>query len=538
LIEEIPEKSIREWKPTKRQEEFIALPSSFFEAFYGGAAGGGKSEILLLLPILKGYIQNPRFKGIIFRRTFPQLEESLIPRSREYYPSMGGKYNGQEHVWTFPPGSTVRFSYLDKDSDARDHDTAEYHYAAFDELTAFTEFMYRYITSRVRSSDPTLPALIRSASNPGNIGHAWVRARFVEPEKNGRKIILDKLTRQKRIFIPAKLTDNPYLTSADPNYENRLLILPEAERKAKIEGDWWTFTGQVFLEFRSIKYSDEPENALHVIPPFKVPEWWPRLLAIDWGYVHMMWAGLCALSPDERVFLIKEYTSKHEKIKVWGAKVAQMCQFENLVDAVMDPSAWQERGLEKTIYTQFTESSGIDIRRADHDRVAGKLNFHDFLRWDPRPSRYIPREGFDLERSHYILRMYGPQAQKDYEKMFLPEPKETNIPRLQIFNTCTELIKVIPNCVYDEKNPEDVAKMDGDDPYDGCRYLLQAVDQYYSGLMKEETRRNTVGAIINELEHTGDMTSYYRRMEFLEKRRGAEIIPIQRFRRRSSMRVL
>ena len=174
------------WKPHFKQERFLELPRACFEGFYGGAAGGGKSELLVAIPIVKGFYKHPSFHGVVFRRTFPQLEESLIPRSRELYQSVGGKYDKAKHVWSFPSGATIRFSHLDSDDDARKHDTAEYQYAAFDELTHFTEFMYTYITaSRVRSTIPEIPAMVRSASNPGNIGHAWVRKRFVEPAPQG-----------------------------------------------------------------------------------------------------------------------------------------------------------------------------------------------------------------------------------------------------------------------------------------------------------------------------------------------------------------
>jgi hypothetical protein len=120
------------------------------------------------------------------------------------------------------------------------------------------------------------------------------------------------------MFIPAKLTDNPHLMKADPDYITRLAILPFAERKAKLDGDWWTFSGQVFDEWRDKQMPDEPENALHVINPFSVPSWWPKVLAVDWGYEAMLWCGWFAIAPNKRIYLYQEYTSKREKIALLG----------------------------------------------------------------------------------------------------------------------------------------------------------------------------------------------------------------------------
>src|SRR5574340_522679 len=283
--------------------------------------------MIVMLPIVRQFHLNPNYHGIVFRRTFPELEESLLMVASKWYPYFGAKYNDQKHTWTFPSGAVQRFSYMQKDDDARSHDTAQYHYIGFDELTHFTEFQYTYMISRIRRSTTELPCIIRSASNPGNVGHSWVRKRFVEPWRQGYKALYDSTSKTYRIFIPSKATDNPHIMEADPNYINRLRLLPLVEQKAKIDGDWWAYAGQVFDEFRAIKYADEPENALHVCPEFAIPAWWPKFIAVDWGYAALMVAYWFAVSPDGRLFVYREYSAEKTKISTWAADLLRASQF-------------------------------------------------------------------------------------------------------------------------------------------------------------------------------------------------------------------
>lgn len=518
------------WRPTPIQEEFLKLPFSIFEAMFGGAAGGGKSEVLLFMPVVYNFIQNPRFHGCVFRRTFKQLEESLIPRSAEIYRPFGGEYNDSKHRWTFPSGARITLSHMQRVEDARQHDTNEYQYLGFDELTAFAEFQYLFLLSRVRSTDPSLPTIVRSATNPGNEGHTWVKKRFVVPAPYGRKIILDTVTKSKRIFIPAKLTDNPHLMEADPDYINRLRNLPLAEQKAKIDGDWDAFAGQAFDEFRDIKYPDEPENAIHTITPFNVPLWWPIVIAIDWGYTANTWVGWFAISPSNRVYLIQEFMERLAKIAVWGAQIARLSHGMNIVHVTMDPSAWQDRGDPKNIATQFYEASGLEPFPADRDRVSGRMLIHEYLRWKPRPQRQVPKEGYRPDLAQQILRTRGIKSFDEYRSLFVPEPEETNLPKLQIFNTCQNIISTIKAMANDEEKPNDVMPFDGDDPYDGFRYGLKAVDFYLSGLDEEAKIRTRLGNIMQHLEDTGDQTVYHRQMEKFEAE--TKVVPIRLFHRR------
>ena len=494
------------WRPHTRQERFIELPFEIFEALFGGAAGGGKTEILLMLPILYGWINHPRFKGLFLRRTFPELESEVIPRSKEFYTPWGAKYNEGKKRWTFPSGAIIQFGHVEEEKDVFKYDTAQYNYIAFDELTSFTEFIYTFLTSRCRSASAELPAVVRAATNPGNIGHNWVRRRFVEPAKDGNVLIHDEFTNTYRIFIPSKLTDNPYLLQNDPNYGNRLKILSEAERRAKLDGDWWTFTGQMF-SFREEPLHDEPPNAKHVIEPFEIPSYWPKVLAVDWGSTAMTICLFGAISPEGRIYIFEEYavngpedrpTKKNVKLAEWATELGFIAsgssafggEMTNLKDCVLDANAWEKKAdTDETIADQVMRYSGLAFRPADKgvgSRIAGVQLLHDLLRWEPKPTRQANVSQFSNENAERILRWAGLDAYKKYLQSFVDQPLETNLPRLQIFNTCKELIHILPILTIDKDNPNDVAEFNGDDPYDCLRYLIRAITAFLSMSVREQ----------------------------------------------------
>lgn len=534
-----------EWKPTKRQSDFCSIPDSVNEALYGGAAGGGKSEMLLLLPLVREFHQHPRFKGIIFRRTYPELEREMIIRSHEFYGSggAGARYSDQKKRWSFPSGAVLQFGYAEHEKDVRNYDTAEYNYMAFDELTSFTEFQYMYLAmSRVRSASDNLPAIVRSGTNPGNVGHSWCRKRFVEPHPKGNVILKESRVRDGRsvtvlrIFIPSFAQDNEYLMKNDPGYLDRLANLPAADRAAKLYGDWWTFEGQVFDDFRSSPFPDEPVEAQHVCKEFRIPDYWPRILSVDWGYSAATAAGWYAIDPSNgRIYKYREYCARRTSVASWGADIARLSQGEELIDAVLDPSAWGNRGDEFTLSEQIVKASGIQFRRADNDRIGGKILLQEYLRWRPKPPRHVPPEGFDIETAENLRRISGPKAYEEYINLFVPEVPETNLPKFQIFESCEETIKVIPLCVYkkptgesqQQGKKEDVQDFDGDDFYDETRYGLKACQHYLDVGAAEYKRVTEVARICSLSEQSGDINRFYRQMDRLDAKAEREQRPIR-----------
>lgn len=513
------------WRPNSgKQEVFLSIPDTIFEVLYGGAAGGGKSDAILMTPLVRQFYQIPTYHGIILRRTFKQLDDELIPRSQDWYKASGATWNDTKKRWKWSNGAIQDFGHAENEADIRNYDTAEYNFIGFDELTSFTEFQYIYLAStRCRSKDSRLPAIVRSGTNPGNIGHGWVRKRFVEPAREGFKILVDKVTGNKRMFIPALASDNPKLLEANPTYLRQLEMLPEAEKRAKLYGDWYTFTGQVFDEFRFAHMPGEPENALHVIPPINPPSYLPRILAIDWGYSANTVAGIYAAYPNKRAIKFKEYVTNHTKIAVWASEVAKMCQGENIKYFVLCRSGWQQRGDEQTIMQQIDEILypiiGVHPDKADNDRVGGKMLMHEYLRFVKRPERYaVDKSSYNKFQAEYILRNGGINAYNNYLAQFKDDIEDDSIlPKLRITSNCTETIKCIPLCVYDSKNPEDVAEFTGDDAYDETRYGIKALDHFYVMAGRNETEALKTVEVCQEYERTKDYNRFNNRMSYIEQ---------------------
>lgn len=522
-----------EFKPTYKQELFLSLPWSVKEGFYAGAVAAGKTDILLIYPAINRWFENPRFKGLFLRRTFPELKNEVIPRSRDYFQPLGGKFNKNDHVWEFESGALLFFGHCENEDDVHKYDSMQPNYVAFDELTSFTEWQYLYITlQRVRKSlhDIDLPAIVRSASNPGNIGHNWVRKRFIDPCPEGLKIVQGP-SGIKRIFIPATIDDNPHV---DPVYRKSLEALPEAEKQAKLYGNWSAYEGQVFEEFRERHYPDEPDNALHVIEPFDIPDYWPKIVAMDWGYAPpaMTWVGYGAVSPDKRLFIYREQAWQKTKIEEWAGHVRYFTDIEDPKLTRICKSASQNRGQEHTIQQQVSEALGRDVELSDNSagsRVAGKMMLHEYLRWK---QKFVPEKLigiFNQEHAQWILRNKGMEAYEAYVLSFQPKNDLELIPKLQIFNTCKLLIGSIKSCFYSKTNPEDVAEFPGDDPYDGIRYLISAADQFFaesSNLFKQVQKRDEM---LKEFNEHADINRFYQKARLLDNSQAAGFNVIRKF---------
>lgn len=534
----------QEWKPTPKQEKFLSLPLSIKEAMYGGGAGSAKTDILLIYGLAHGWHEQPGFKQVFMRRTFPELRNEVIPRSRQLYPKFGATLNKGDMAWTFPSpdqfggtgmsnsGAMIFLGQCENEDDVHKYDSMEINLYTPDEITSLVEFIYLYIGfTRVRTSDPNLPAIIRGAGMPGGVGHTFVRKRFIDPSPppNDGKIIRGK-GGIKRIYIHATLADNPHI---DQEYKHSLEALPEAEKRAKLYGDWNAYSGQVFDEFRDRQYPDEPENALHVIEPFDIPEWWPRVVVGDWGFAAMTWIGFGAISPSRRLYIYREMHWVRTKIEEWAPAVRELVELENPKLIKFCRSAGHEQGQEHTIQQQIEIALGRPIEltvNAPGSRVAGKQLIHEYLRWNPKPTKKIDYATYSEEKAMWMLRNKGMVEYKKYLSSFDETPAETNLPKMLIFNTLPVLIEAIKACSYDKKKVEDIAAFDGDDPIDGLRYLVDAAEQYFELASSEFNKFQKQEQLLEKLNNTNDWTAFYRNMKVLESDDIAK--PVQMYHRR------
>jgi hypothetical protein len=544
------------WKPNRKQEQFLRLPVTIKEGLYGGGAGSGKSDVLMLYGIVHRWHENPRFKQVFLRRTFPELKNEIIPRSRDIYPKFGATYNASDKVWTFPrpdqygsgesnSGAMIFFGHCENEDDVHKYDSMEISLFTPDEITSLTEFIYLYIAfERNRApKNSGLPSITRAAGMPGGIGHTFVKKRFVDPAPEGGKILIGK-GGNKRVYIHSTLEDNK--DNVDPTYAQSLDGRPEAERKAKKFGDWSAYLGQVFEEFRDRKYPDEPANALHVVSPFEIPAWWPRLVVGDWGYRAMTWIGYAAISPQRRIYIYREQTFVKTRIEEWAPEVRTHIDKESPRVVKFCQSAGQDRGQEHTIQQQIESAINRPIQLTSNSpgsRVAGKTLLHEYLRWKPKPKIPIEdQQPYDHEYALWLWRNKGEHVYRSYLASYDPQVEETNLPKLQIFkceesnsehyghpNCCHVLIETIKACTYDKpknnKPAEDVAEFEGDDPYDGIRYLVDAAERYFEEAQDEFKKVQAQEAQIERLQSGQDWTAFYRNMKSIESKGKLEAIP-------------
>lgn len=436
------------WKPQPKQEIFMSRAED--EVLYGGAAGGGKSDAIVVEALRQ--VDIPHYKGLILRKTFPQLAE-LIEKTYLIYPRVkkGAKYNESKHTWYFPSGAKIRFGSLQHAKDKFQYQGQAFDFIAFDELTHFTYDEYIYMKSRNRPNGKGTRCYIRASANPGGVGHGWVKDRFITAAPPGQtiweKVTIDlpngktEIRWQSRVFISSTVFDNPALLYNDPNYLTRLASLPLAEKEALLYGNWDSFTGQYFYEWRN-----DPEHYIdrkftHVIAPFDIPEHWQIYRSYDYGSAHPFSLGWWAYSPDGILYRIAELYGCNGTPNV-GLRWPPEKQFAEIsrierehpylrgknILGVADPSIWDaSRGIS---IAETATKYGVYFTPGDNSRLSGWGQLRNRLQFD-----------------------------------------ENGNARIYFFNTCTAAIRTLPALVHSTTNVEDVDTVGEDHVADECRYM-------------------------------------------------------------------
>lgn len=424
---------------TETQAEFVNAKAD--EVLFGGAAGGGKSYGQLVDALLYA-LKYPKSKQLILRRTYPELEHSLILTSLEFFPRDVCKYSSTTKKWGFVNGSVIEFGFCAAQTDVIRYQGAEYDVVRFDELTHFTEDQYTYLISRIRGVND-YPKMVKSSTNPGGIGHNWVKRRFIEGFEP-RKTYTDEKTGVKRVFIPSYVTDNVFLMRADKGYINRLNQLPEKEKKALLCGEWDVYDGQVFAEWRNSPIGKLTRRHTHVISPFEIPDNWRRYRAFDFGYSKPFAVSWYAVDGDGRAYNYRELygcTGQPDTGVRWTAqKIAEEIKaIEDKeekgrhITGIADPAIWNSTGAEEGSIAEMMQKCGVYFEKGKHDRLAGKMQVHYRLAFD-----------------------------------------DDGLPMIYFFDICKNIIRTLPQLMYDPIRPEDVDTRGEDHLYDALKYFLMS----------------------------------------------------------------
>lgn len=407
------------------------------ELLFGGARGGGKSDLLCgdFLQDVDKYGEH--WQGIIFRKTFTELQDLIQRRALPLFTSTGAKFrDGSDFKWK--NGAALRFRHAENIKDVTNYQGHEYPWIGWDELGNYpTPDVYTMMLACRRWSRLEIPTKrVRATANPGGVGHMWIKKRWIAHAPAGMIPRLDPDTGNKLMFIRSLLTDNKILLSKDPRYAEQLKGVGSAALvKAWLYGDWDIVAGQFFSEF---------SYAHHVIEPFKIPDHWTRFVGYDHGSASpfsVSWFAVCDGTDDRfpRGALIKyrEYYGADEELKGLKLPIREIAQNirelegdEKIAYRKADPAIFKvENGI--GINSEFSKN-GIVFFEADNTRLAGA--------------------------QQYRTRLTGIDGR----------------PMLYYFSNCHHTLRTIPSLQHDQSKPEDVDTAMEDHIYDSDRYALMS----------------------------------------------------------------
>lgn len=437
----------------------LAFDSRATEIMYGGAAGAGKSHLMRVCAIA-WCVMIPGLKVGLFRRLFPDLVSNHLEGPGSFY-ALLAPWIASGHVTIttkqicFWNGSIINLHHCQYEKDVIKYQGAEFHVILFDELTHFTEYQYRYIRGRLRASSGLIipdhlkgrfPRIV-AGSNPGGVGHVWVKEMFVDQGE----MVIKRTNREDggmlRQFIPGRLSDNKALTDSDPEYVNRLAGLGDAVLvRALMDGDWDVAAGAMFGEVW--------RKHLHICAPFAIPIDWDIWMGADDGYD----------SPAAVYWL-----TQNPEIETYYA-IAELYQAKMLPAIMAEKIKAISRNIPRRISPSRTEPHGPEPIKGLLDSAAfadtGTGGIPRGNQLVQAGIKFAPVEKWPESRRHRAQQMH---------KVLAPNPKDPRgLPGLIFFDTCTQAAKTIPALQRDKNDPEKVSKEGGNDHgFDGITYGLQ-----------------------------------------------------------------
>lgn len=402
-------------KPYPKQIQFFSSTKRYIA--YGGARGGGKSWAARTKALLLALDGDKQGIQILFlRRTLKELRENhLYPMQKVLKPLIDQRivqYKDQTKEFVFPGGSRIVFGYCEAEGDVLQYQGQAYDVIFLEEATQFTEFQFTTLTESNRSSGlmrQKFSPRMYFTCNPGGVGHVWVKRLFIDRDYRNKE------KAENYDFIQSLVYDNQYLMENNPEYVENLENLPEQRKKAMLYGDWDSFEGQYFEEFR---------RDIHVIEPFVIPKEWRRYTSTDYG-LDMLATLWFAIDPQGNVYVYKELYESNRIISEAAKRIMEVDGTDNIYTRYAPPDLWnrrQETG--KSAYEIFWEN-GISFVRSNNDRVQGWYNVKEWL----KPVDTRDEQTGKIKRSA----------------------------RLKIFSNCVNLIRTLPQLQHDEKDPNDTA---------------------------------------------------------------------------------
>lgn len=409
--------------PTDRQREFFQALTEYDFVLFGGAAGGGKSRSLRwwLVLFLFWLFKTKGLRNVqvaLMCEDYPALNDRHISKIQFEFPAeLGTLRQGVVKDFKLRPefgGGVLSLRNLD---DPSKYLSAEFAAIGVDELTKNTKEVFDFLRMRLRWPGVDRPKFA-AATNPGGVGHAWVKRLWIEREFPPEL----EPVRNQFAFVPAKASDNPHLS---PAYYTALMTLPPDMAKAYAEGSWDIFAGQYFDIFKESEHCDRPEE-------WNLEPWWPRWISIDWGFKHNA-AAYWFASEQDSVFTYREVVRNGLSPYLLAELICEANGKDKPKQIFLSPDAFAKRTAENTIAEQMGEvfrDHGLpNPTPADDDRVGGWMLCYQML-----------EAGY-----------------------------------LRIGKNCKELIRALPTLIRDPIKIEDVEKMDGDDSPDAWRYGVKSM---------------------------------------------------------------